>query len=99
MFNYRDKTREQIFYFLTKRMQFSLNSDLYICLCYVVPENSSRQTLIETHTFYRLLEFITNLDANDSNELNFVLCGDLNAHTSDLPDYVAFATFLENLIP
>ena len=47
--------------------QFALNSDLYICLCYVVPENSSRQTRIETHTFGRLLEYITNLDANDTN--------------------------------
>jgi len=79
--------------------QFSLNSDLYVCLCCVVPENSNRQTLIETHTFDRLLEVITNLDANDTNELNFVLCGDLNAHTSDLPDYVAFDTFLENVLP
>jgi len=51
--------------------QFSLNSDLYVCLCCVVPENSSRQTLIETHTFDRLLEFITNLEANDTIELNF----------------------------
>ena len=25
--------------------QFSLNSDMYICLCYIVPENSSRQTV------------------------------------------------------
>ena len=79
--------------------QFALNSDLYICLCYVVPESSSRQTRIETHTFGRLLESITNLDANDTNQLNFVLCGDLNAHTSDLPDYVAFDTFLENVLP
>ena len=79
--------------------QFSLNSDFYVCLCCVVPENSSRHTLIETHTFDRLLEFITNLDANDTNELNFVLCGDLNAHISDLPDYVAFDTFLEKVLP
>jgi len=35
------------------------------------------------------LEFITNLSANDTNELSFVLCGDLNTHTSDLdlPDF------------
>jgi len=80
-------------------MQFSLNSDLYICLCYVVSENRNRQTLIESHTVDRLYEFITHLDANDTNELNFVLCGDLNAHISDLPDYVAFDTFLEKLFP
>lgn len=78
---------------------FSLNNDLYICLCYVPPENSSRQTLIETHTFDRLLDFITQLYVNVSDDFNFVLCGDLNAHTSDLPDFVANDTFNENLLP
>ena len=68
-------------------------------MCYVVPENSSRQTLIDTHTFDRLVDFITSLDNSVNNELNFVLCGDLNAHTSDLPDFVADDTFHENLLP
>ena len=30
--------------------------DLFFCLCYVVPDNSSRQSLIDTHTFDRLLD-------------------------------------------
>ena len=29
----------------------SLNSDLYVCLCYVIPDDSSRQSLVETNIF------------------------------------------------
>ena len=29
----------------------SLNEDLYICLCYVTPDESSRQSLTETNIF------------------------------------------------
>jgi len=39
-----------------------LKDDLYICLCYVVPEGSSRNSMIESHTFDRLSEYICNLD-------------------------------------
>ena len=61
---------------------------MFFCLCYVVPENSSRQSMIENHTLDRLLNFITNLNVNNENCFNFVLCGDFNAHTSDCPDFV-----------
>ena len=33
----------------------SLDNDLFIGLCYVVPDNSSRQSMIETNIFDRLL--------------------------------------------
>lgn len=69
--------------------KFGLNNDVYFCLCYVVPENSSRQSMIETHTFDRLFTFITELNAKNENAFNFVLCGDMNAHTSDSCDFVS----------
>ena len=34
------------------------NSDLYICPCYVIPDESSRQTLTETNIFDRLLDSV-----------------------------------------
>ena len=66
-----------------------LQTDLYVCLSYVIPENSSRQAHMDTHTFDRLLDFIVTLDSkhDSSLPLNFVLCGDLNSRTSNMPDF------------
>lgn len=68
--------------------KLSLNHDLYFCLCYVIPENSSRQSMIEVHTLDRLLSNIVKLNS-EYNNLHLVICGDMNAHTSDNPDFVA----------
>ena len=77
-----------------------LTNDLYMCLCYVVPENSSRQALIESHTFDRVLDFYTSLYSKYGSTLNFVLCGDFNSHTSDLPDFVKHDNFTNcNVLP
>jgi hypothetical protein len=66
----------------------SLQNDLYVCLCYAVPENSSRQSMIETIMFDRLTDFITSLGSTCEENLNLMLFGDMNAHTSNYPDFV-----------
>ena len=69
--------------------KFSLDTPLYICLCYVVPENSCRHALIEMHTFDRLTDFIAELySKHDGNNCNCVLCCDMNSRTSNCPDYI-----------
>jgi hypothetical protein len=65
-----------------------LENDLYIILCYAVPEGSSRQALIESNMFDRLLSYILELEIKQGLNLNLLVCGDLNAHTSELPDFV-----------
>ena len=65
-----------------------MKEDLYVCLCYVVPDNSSRQSVIEVNTFDRLQFFITDLSVKHGDELNLILCGDFNARSSDCADYV-----------
>ena len=67
--------------------KFGLKIDLYFCLCYIVPENSSIQDMMDVHTFDRLLTFITELQVTSSHECNFVLC-EMNAHTSNYADFV-----------
>jgi len=52
------------------------------------PEGSSRNSMIESHTVDRLSEYICNLDSKVGSNLNLIVCGDINARTSDLPDYV-----------
>jgi len=66
----------------------NLQNDVYICLCYVIPENSSRQAFVTTHTYDRLLEFYTGLVIKYGDGLNFILSGDFNSRTSNLPDFV-----------
>jgi hypothetical protein len=58
----------------------SLQNDLYVCLCYAVPENSSRQSMIETSMFDRRTDFITSLGSTCEENLNFLLFGDINAY-------------------
>ena len=56
------KSQDDIICVKIEASKVNLSNDLYICLCYVVPEGSSRQAMIESHTFERLLEFIVDLD-------------------------------------
>ena len=67
---------------------FSLEQDVLVCLCYVVPDNSSRQSLIESNTFDRLSEFIIQSSVKYGENMNFILCGDMNSRTSICPDFV-----------
>ena len=62
---------------------------LYLCLCYVLPSGTSRQPIVETSVFDRLSDDIALFQSyhNDS-ECSFIVCGDLNARTKDLPDMV-----------
>jgi len=61
----------------------NLQNDVYICLCYVITENSSRQAFVTTHTYDRLLDFYTGLSIKYGDALNFILCGDFNSRTSN----------------
>lgn len=58
-----------------------LQHDLCVCLCFVVPENSSRQAFIESHTYDRLLDNIISLQSKYDSNFYFFLCGDMNSHT------------------
>lgn len=65
-----------------------LQHDLYICLCYVVPDESSRQSMIETNIFDRLLDSVAFLENNTQNSCHLLVCGDFNSRTSTQPDFV-----------
>ena len=44
-------SHDDILWFKVSSSVLSLNTDLYICLCYVVPDESSHQAMIETNHF------------------------------------------------
>ena len=66
----------------------SLDNDLHICLCYVIPDDSSRQPLTETNIFDRLLDSKVFIENKVGNKCNILICGDFNSRTSTNPDFV-----------
>ena len=66
----------------------STENDLYICLCYVVPDSSSRQALLETNIFDRILESVVYIESKSQNDCNIIICGDFNGRCSNRPDFV-----------
>ena len=66
----------------------STENDLYICLCYIIPENSSRQSMNESNVFDRLLDSVVFIEDKSCNNCSFLICRDFNSRTSDDPDFV-----------
>ena len=71
----------------------SIFSDrIYVCLCYNVPQGTSRQGLIDTDIFDRLLLHIEQIKSNDIDtdiDYKFLICADFNARVGDLKDFVS----------
>ena len=66
----------------------SLNEDLYFCHCYVTPDESSLQSLIETNIFDRLLKSAVYVENKTQNRCNILICRDFNSRTSVNPYFV-----------
>ena len=82
------KSEDDIVWVKLNKSVISLNEDLYICLCYVTPDDSSRQTLVESNIFDRLLESVLYVENKGQNNCNILICGDFNARSSIKPDSV-----------
>ena len=68
---------------------FYINNDYHLCLCYNVPAGSTREVMVDTNIFDRLTEHIVKLKSISDEECKFLVCGDFNARTGDLQDYVS----------
>ena len=66
----------------------STENDLYICLCYIIPEDSSRQSMNESNVFDRLLDSVVFIENKANSNCSVLLCGDINGRTSVNPDFV-----------
>ena len=70
---------------------FNNQEYIFICLCYNVPEGSSRQGLIDNIDIYdRIADHMVHIQniTNNRCAFLFLVCGDFNARTSNFPDYV-----------
>ena len=69
---------------------FNLSNDLYLCLCYIVPSDSSRESFMELNVLERICDHIIQI-SNDTNDCyHLLICGDFNSRTGLEPDYVSF---------
>ena len=79
---------------------FDFENDVYICLSYIPPANSSRQGIIESSIYDDILENILLIKNTNNEACNFVILGDLNSRIGQQRDYVAddYATHM-NILP
>ena len=78
---------------------FDLQNDVYLCLCYIPPANSSRQGIIENNIYDDILQNIIHIKEITDNTCNLILLGDLNSRIGQQCDYVKddFATHIDAL--
>ena len=78
---------------------FSENA-LYLCVCYVLPTGTSREVIVETSVFDRVSNDIAYFQSNNNeSDCSFIICGDMNARTKDLPDMVSDDNFVHLPLP
>ena len=61
-----------------------------MCLCYNTPIGSSREKFNDKNIFDMILDDMVEFEAETDSKCNFLKCGDLNARTGALPDYVEY---------
>ena len=68
---------------------FDQDDDIFLCLCYNVPEGSSRQGLIDdADIFDRISDHVLHIQNTTNNKCKFLISGDFNARTATYADYV-----------
>ena len=85
-----EKDSDSIIWLRIKGNMLNLNHDLFLCLCYIIPANSSREGLVEMDVLDRISNYILKI-ANDTNDcFNVMICGDFNSRIGNERDYVMF---------
>ena len=62
-----------------KNSIFDFENDVYLCLCYIPPSNSSRQGIIESNAYDEILKNILHIKHITNDTCNIILVGDLNS--------------------
>ena len=82
------KTPDYLLWLKLNGSLLGLRDDLYIGLCYIVPEGSSRYNLIDNNCYDVITDSIAYIHHTTDSQCNIILCGDFNSRTSTLPDFV-----------
>ena len=68
---------------------FGLTHDIIVCLCYIIPENSTAQCNTDVDVIDRITLDIAEFQVEYLDSL-FVVCGDTNGRTATLNDYLEY---------
>ena len=83
-----NKENDDILWLRIEDANIYLDGDLFICLCYNLPSDSSRQSLMDEDIFDRICSYITVLKNECRNDSHFLICGGMNARIADRDDFV-----------
>lgn len=81
-------SEDDILWIKISKSVLSLKNDLYVAVLYALPEASSRQSMIETNIFDRLLDSVVHIETKTESQCNLLICGDFNSRTSTNNDFV-----------
>ena len=59
----------------------------YICLCYVLPARTTRNSMVDNSVFDRFMDTVVEYERIQPKS-SFIICGDMNARTREMPEYV-----------
>lgn len=82
------KCNDDILWLKFDGQTFKLKDNVFVGLCYVVPEGSSRFNIHDVNVFDRLLDSVASIYNECNGACNLICAGDFNSRTSDNPDYV-----------
>lgn len=68
---------------------FNFDNDLFVCICYIVPDNSSRNAFVDFNVYDTLLDNIIYIKNLTDDKCNFVCLGDFNARVGNRNDFVS----------
>lgn len=93
------KENDDILWVRIEGTKLKIDGDLFICLCYNLPSDSGRQSLVDEDIFDRMCSYIYSVKNEAKNKCYFLICGDMNARIADRNDFVSqdFPTHIDTL--
>lgn len=82
------KENDDILWIRIEGAKLNLDGDIFVCLCYNLPSDSSRQSIVDEDLFDRICNYVTSTKSNSENKCYFMICGDMNARIADKDDFV-----------
>ena len=67
----------------------NFDNDLFICLCFIVPDNSSRNAIVDFNIYDILLDNLIYIKKLTNDKCNFLCLGDFNARVGNRSDFVS----------
>jgi exonuclease III len=81
---------DDILWLKISKSLLNMDNDLFVCLCYVIPQGSSREHFIEDSVYDRILLHMVQISNETNDNCSFLLLGDLNSRVGHLSDFVPF---------